>query len=154
MENFKRNVISCFAGQHNGFLLGDSGYPCRRFLMTPILHPVTPSENRFNESLCRTRVLIEQTFGILKRRFQCLHAELRTSPPNAVTYVIACVVLHNIGIERGDIIDLDADDMTPPNDVPFVNVHVPGQNDGTMMRDHIVTHFFLNINKWRSTQLL
>ena len=110
--------------------------------MTPILHPVTPSENRFNESLCRTRVLIEQTFGILKRRFQCLHAELRTSPPNVVTYVIACVVLHNIGIERDDIIDLDADDMTPPNDVPFVNVHVPGQNDGTVMRDHNCHTFF------------
>ena len=122
--------------------------------MTPILHPVTPSENRFNESLCRTRVLIEQTFGILKRRFQCLHTEPRSSPPNAVTYVIACVVLHNIGIERGDIINIDADDMTPPNDVPFVNVNVPGQNDGTVMRDHIVTNFFLNINKWRSTQLL
>ena len=71
------NCYIMFPGQHNGFLLGYSGYPCLRFLMTPILHPASPAEERFYNSLCYTRVLVEQTFGILKRRFQCLHSELR-----------------------------------------------------------------------------
>lgn len=136
----KRYII--FPGLHHGFLLGDSGYPCLRFLMTPILHPASPGEARFNNSLCRTRVLIEQTFGILKRRFQCLHTELRTTPHNAVTYVVACAVLHNIGIDHGDIIDIATDDVDqpPPDDIPFIPV--PGQNDGAVMRGHIVAHFF------------
>ena len=95
------------SGQHNGFLLGDSGYPCLRFLMTPILHPASPAEECFNMSLCRTRVFVEQTFGILKRRFQCLHGELRTTPQNAVKYV----VLHNIGIDQVDIINISTDDV-------------------------------------------
>ena len=130
------------SGQHNGFLLGDSGYPCLRFLITPILHPVSPAEERFNMSLCHTRVFVEQTFGILKRRFQCLHGELRTTPQNAVKYVVACAVLHNIGIDQGDIINIATDDvdLPPPNDIPFIPV--PGQNDGAVMRGHLVAHFF------------
>ena len=130
------------SGQYNGFLLGNSGYPCLRSLMTPILHPASPAEERFNMSLCRTRVLVQQTFVILKRRFQCLHGELRTTPPNAVKYVVACAVLHNIGIDQGDIINIATDDVDipPPNDIPFIPV--PGQNDGAVLRGRLVTHFF------------
>ena len=38
--------------------------------MTPFLNPQGEPRIKYNEALCRTRVLIEQTFGILKRRFQ------------------------------------------------------------------------------------
>ncbi|XP_065938425.1 putative nuclease HARBI1 [Magallana gigas] len=104
-------------GEHNGILLGDSGYPCKRFLMTPYLNPQTNAHQRFNASLCRTRVLIEQSFGILKRRFSCLQGILRTTPEQAVGYVVACVILHNLGIQTGDVMDrvdqpMDAFDET------------------------------------------
>ena len=139
-------IISLFClGHYTGFILGDSGYPCRWFLMTPFLNPTCRAEERFNGALSRTRVLIEQTFGILKRRFQCLHNELKTSPEQAVVYVLASVVLHNFGIDHGDILvnnnDDDDDDNTQNTDT-----YVPqgfGQ-DGTDERRHIINNFFNN----------
>ena len=110
--------------------------------MMPILHPASPAEEQFNNSLWRTRVLVELTFGILKRRFQCLHSEVRTTPHNPVTYVVACAVLHNIGIDQGDIINIVTDDidLPPPDDVPFIPI--ARQSDGAVMRGHLVAHFF------------
>ena len=110
--------------------------------MTPFLAPATPAEERFNESLMRTRVLIEQTFGILKRRFQVLHHEIRAKPSRAVTYTVSSVILHNIGIDRGDIIDIidveDDDDDAQGRDA----VIPAGVAGGDGVRRHIVDTFF------------
>eukprot|EP00105_Crassostrea_gigas_P046308 XP_019930456.1 PREDICTED: putative nuclease HARBI1 [Crassostrea gigas] len=129
------------SGEHNGLLLGDSGYPCRRFLMTPFLNPTTEAQQKYNSSLCRTRVLVEQSFGILKRRFACLQGILRTNPDQAAAYVIACVVLHNIGIERGDIMYHRQDvDATPYNPTDH---HVAFNGaEGSHMRDFIAQKYF------------
>ena len=83
-------------------------------------------------------MLIEQTFGILKRRFSCLHTEIRLSPQRACTVVVACCVLHNIAIFRGDIlpnVDLDIQD-----DREEVIGDLRG--DGKAVRDHIALNYF------------
>ncbi|XP_062597698.1 putative nuclease HARBI1 [Saccostrea cucullata] len=128
-------------GEHNGFLLGDSGYPCRRYLMTPYLNPATDAQQRFNASLCRTRVLVEQSFGILKRRFACLQATLRTNPDQAATYVVACVVLHNIGIESGDVMDKGCDAADANSNQADHQVAYNAQ-EGSHMRDYIANTYF------------
>lgn len=107
--------------------------------MTPFLSPSTPAEQRYNQSLCRTRVLIEQTFGVLKRRFQCLHHEIATEPNQAITYIVACAVLHNLGIQRGDVKPNPDGNVAPINDDLVLN---HGRNDGLAMRQHIVNNFF------------
>ena len=105
--------------------------------MTPFLAPATPAEERFNESLMKTRVLIEQTFGILKRRFQVLHHEIRAKPPRAVTYTMSSVILHNTGIDKGDIINIENDDAQGRDAV------IPaGVAGGDGVRRHIVDTFF------------
>ncbi|XP_046544627.1 putative nuclease HARBI1 [Haliotis rubra] len=108
-------------GTYKGLLLGDSGYPCKSYLMTPFLTTSSHAEEKYNRSHSRTRVLIEQSFGILKRRFSCLHSGLRTTPQNACKIVTACVILHNIGIDRKDIIDVEQVDIETNQNV---SVHI------------------------------
>lgn len=124
-------------GDHDGLLLGDSGYQCRPFLMTPFINPVDQSERRYNNALCRTRVLIEQTFGFLKKRFQCLNL-LRTKPEVAVVYIKAAVTLHNFGIERGEVLETQQNVVQQVADVD----PRPAGGDGYAMRAHIVRTFF------------
>ncbi|XP_028417869.1 putative nuclease HARBI1 [Dendronephthya gigantea] len=61
----------------NGVLIGDSGYACLPYLMTPYLDPQTQSQRRFNRALKITRSIIKRSFGILKRRFHVLHSEIK-----------------------------------------------------------------------------
>ena len=51
----------------DGFLIGDSGYGCKPFIMTPYPHSSTQHQQAFNEALGKTRVKIEQSLGIFKR---------------------------------------------------------------------------------------
>ena len=121
-----------------GYLLGDSGYPCKKYLLTPYANPDTPSKQRFNTAHGRTRVRIEQTFGILKRRFSCLQRGIRLSPEKACIVIMACVILHNIGIDRRDIIP-SADDEHPEQQSPE---DIPEQDGINTFRDHVRDTYF------------
>ena len=92
------NVSSIITGEFDGYLLGDRGYPCQPSQLTP--YP-EPGPQRFNVAHCRTRAWVETTIGILKSRFQCLQ-KLRITPERACDIIVACVVLHNIAIIRGE----------------------------------------------------
>ncbi|KAK3863791.1 hypothetical protein Pcinc_030470 [Petrolisthes cinctipes] len=84
-------------------LLGDSGYPLERYLLTPFANPMTRGEERFNRSHTKTRVLIEQTFGLLKSRFRCLHqsgGSLQYEPRKCGKIITACILLHNRCVRR------------------------------------------------------
>ena len=80
----------------DGFLIGDSGYGCKLFLMTPYPHPSTQHQEGFNEALGKTRVKIEQLFRIFKRRFHLMHSEIRMDPVKVLQRIGACAVFHNI----------------------------------------------------------
>ena len=58
-------------------MLGDSGYACRPYLLTPFRQPRLQMEQRFNRSHISTRATIERTFGIWKQRFRMLHTGVR-----------------------------------------------------------------------------
>ena len=88
-------ILSLFIAGHipvQGIFLGHSGYALKSYLLTPNLNPIEPYRQRFNTAHCRTRVLIEHTFGILYRRFSCRHSEIRLSPQRACNVVVVCSI--------------------------------------------------------------
>lgn len=122
----------------SGVLLGDSGYPCLPFLMTPYSDPQTRQARSFNRSLKSTRSAIERTFGILKRRFHILHGEIRMAPDRVCTIIAACFVLHNIVIDYNEPEDDDVEED------PGLNVgnNYQGAHRGNAVRNHITNTYF------------
>lgn len=100
--DFERRIYNNF------YLLGDSGYPCKNILLTPLLNPQNPSEVAYNHAHIRTRNTIERCFGILKKRFPCLLIGMTISLENTLPVIVACCVLHNIAINlRDEVPDID-----------------------------------------------
>ncbi|XP_065290566.1 putative nuclease HARBI1 [Dermacentor albipictus] len=85
-----------------GVLLGDMGYACRPYLMTPIKNPGSTDspEYRYNKSQIRTRNTVERAFGIWKRRFPCLDMKLQIETKTSAIVITACAALHNFGRNR------------------------------------------------------
>ena len=90
------------SGEITGILLGDGGYACKKYLLTPLAATNTPSERRYNFAQIRTRNPIERAFGVLKRRFPCLRMGLRCRKATSLRIIVACVVLHNIARKQGE----------------------------------------------------
>lgn len=117
-------------------LLGDRGYACQPYLLTPYPDPGPGPQTRFNVALAKTRVRIEMTFGVIKARFTCLRG-LRMAPDRASKVIAACVVLHNIAaIRRERVPPVDA---PPPDVVDPITVDFPS---GRAVREAITRQFF------------
>ncbi|XP_043190027.1 putative nuclease HARBI1 [Amphibalanus amphitrite] len=84
-------------------MLGDSGYGLSPWLMTPIADPTTAEERAYNNAHARTRVVVENAFGVLKMRFGALEFGLRLkSVARCVAVIHTCFILHNMCIKGGD----------------------------------------------------
>ncbi|XP_058817442.1 putative nuclease HARBI1 [Topomyia yanbarensis] len=87
-------------GKYSNFILvGDSGYRNTKYLATPFLRCNTSVEALYNESLIRTRNVVERSYGVLKRRFPILALGMRVKISTVQLITVACAVLHNIAID-------------------------------------------------------
>ncbi|XP_048255266.1 putative nuclease HARBI1 [Haliotis rufescens] len=87
----------------DGWLLGDSGYACRPWLLTPVLNPSSEGQEKYNRCHIKTRNTIERAFGLCKSRFRCLHKTtgvLQFTPERSLCVVRACFLLHNMCIHE------------------------------------------------------
>ncbi|KAI4471963.1 hypothetical protein MML48_1g00799 [Holotrichia oblita] len=86
------------------YLLGDSAYPNLPWLVTPFRGTghLTAQQRQFNYKHSSSRIVIENTFGMLKGRFRRLKYFENINIGFIVTAVAAACVLHNICINFND----------------------------------------------------
>lgn len=124
------------------FILGDGGYPNKKYLMTPLLNPNSPEENLYNESQIRTRNCVERSYGVWKKRFPVLSLGIRLKFEKVQSIIVACAVLHNICCINNDMCLPKLDDAVEEA-IDFVS-SVP-RNAGTINdRTNIVRRGLIN----------
>ena len=97
-------------------IIGDSAYPSLPWLLKPYSsRNINHSKARFNTILSKSRVIVEQTFGALKGRWRCLLKVLEIHPMNVPKTVVACCVLHNICVLKGEP-ELELDESEDDDD--------------------------------------
>ncbi|XP_018026978.1 putative nuclease HARBI1 isoform X2 [Hyalella azteca] len=103
------------------------------------------AEQEYNRRHTRTRVIIEQVFGVLKSRFRCLHksgGNLQYKPSKCAKIIAACLLLHNrcilMNIPNPDDYEEDEVYMEPEE-----RGHDGAQRVlGRQVRDLLVHNFF------------
>ncbi|KAI4463174.1 hypothetical protein MML48_4g00008073 [Holotrichia oblita] len=100
-SNLKRKFEAGNFGKY--ILVGDSGYSLQTYLMTKLQEARTPAENLFNESIIRTRNVVERQYGVWKRRFPILRVGMHQNVERVMEIIIATAVLHNIAIDMNDL---------------------------------------------------
>ena len=90
-------------------LIGDEAFPCLHNLMRPYprhdKEKLTIPRNKavFNYRLCRARMTVECTFGILAQRFRIFNRRIPLSIDNADKIIKAACVLHNFLTEDKEV---------------------------------------------------
>lgn len=124
----KANLISGTYG--NSMLLGDGGYACTNYLLTPLTTTRSPAEKRYNDTQILMRNAIERAFGVLKRRFPSIFFGLQISLDSVLVLIVVVCVLHNFAIENNDFGDdfdvLEDDPSDEENEIAAQN-HRPNQ---------------------------
>ncbi len=96
-------------------------------------------QERYNTVLTKTRVTVGRVIGQIKRRFHCLHSELRLEPERAGRVIVACVVLFNMSKDLGVLMDEEDEDHEMVEERRGAE---DPPSDGNIVRDMVVANFF------------
>ncbi|XP_047112338.1 putative nuclease HARBI1 [Schistocerca piceifrons] len=118
--------------QCNTLILRDEGYVIALCLMTLFQNPETPDGRAYNRLKTKERVIIEWSFGQVKRRFPILQNKIRLPQTKIPSVIMPCFVLGNVAKHIGDE-DFEApsdDDNKLPvlGEKEAANVHARGTN--------------------------
>jgi hypothetical protein len=109
-------------------------------------------EQQYNRCHKRTRVIVENSFGVMKARFRCLHKSggcLTYSTGKCCAIIVACMVLHNMCIDghvEGDYDDNEDDENDEDDDNNAIDHAVVQQiqqdADGWQVRRDLIAQRF------------
>uniref|UniRef100_A0A803K734 Putative nuclease HARBI1 n=2 Tax=Xenopus tropicalis TaxID=8364 RepID=A0A803K734_XENTR len=127
----------------SGWLLGDSMYGLKPWLMTPVSNPKTRAEKKYNHAHSATRSIIDRTFGMLKTRFGCLDKSkgvLLYSPEKVCKIFFVCCILHNIAMNESDYIEVNEEyaQHEEINMEPFED----DTDEGGILREKLILEHF------------
>jgi len=128
-------------GDIPGLLLGDNGYACKHYLLTPVLQPGNEAEERYNRAHIATRNVVERLFGTWKRRFPCLRRGLQTKLQTTIAIICATAVLHNMGLRHNDNFEENLLDEILQ---PARNVHAAEAEQGLNFRRRFIEAHFMH----------
>lgn len=139
-QNF---MLHLNAANENSWLIGDSGYPLQRYLLTPFRETETPAQQNYNICHIAARNCVERCIGVLKQRFRCLLKErsARYSPSFMAKVIKACAILHNMcrNANIPFIEEFEENYGEPENEI--IHMEHP-QNNGIEVRQNIVNLYF------------
>ena len=143
-ESRLKDHLETIPPEHRVHLLGDRGYPCQRYLLTPVARGNTQAERRFNFAHSSTRMVVERLFGVWKRKFPCLSQKLRLSTPEySAVVIVACAVLHNLAIQRQEVDEEDlAVAVVSPDEEEVVIANLSTTTQGAAKRQAIIANYF------------
>ncbi|XP_055906495.1 putative nuclease HARBI1, partial [Eupeodes corollae] len=129
-----------------GVILGDSGYPGSKILLTPfrVSAILSEPEQRYNRSHIRTRNHIECLFGQLKNKFRCCFNGIQLNYETAKASIVAICILHNISKGSSNVGFLDGSDTIMPDG--DLNQNDDNENDDALVqRRRLSGRYYRNI---------
>lgn len=140
-SNILDNPESMFI--NNCFILGDSAYPAKNWLITPFRNNghLTNQQRRFNFIHSSTRMVVENAFGLLKIRFRrLLHFTEHVHLNLLVNLIVSACILHNICIIQNDEFPVDDLELQPEEPIIEENVNL----NGTERRQTLINELIEN----------
>ena len=140
-ERFEENHVL------NSWMLGDSGYPLKRWLLTPFLRPANQAQEQFNRRHKQIRSTVERCNGVLKMRWRCLTKPIMFQPPRASRVIAACGALHNFAVDHNVELPPNVDNFIDENMLVNANVIIEGNggrdHGGIQARQTVVERLFM-----------
>lgn len=120
LSNFE-NMCTDTNFPNNGHIIGDAAYSLSNYVIVPFKDNghLLERQINFNQRLSSARMIVERSLGLLKGRFRRILDTLPMQRTDLIPkYLIACCILHNICLLKGDMIDIpiiiDESDMQNP----------------------------------------
>lgn len=128
------------------YLIGDSAYPMKTWLMKPFTHGtiLTSEQKTFNYRLCRARIVVENAYGRLKATWRRLMKRNDMIISNIPKVVTAACILHNICEIHGEYFNdswlREVEDSSLPQPTSS-SVRDEGSLGAKRVRDALVYYF-------------